>query len=255
MDKKSEHRWRLKQLRLRSAIFFRKNGLYVMIIGCLAVLGTAAVLIFTADGEAPPDVPSGQSGDERLSDVLTQPANTPPPDGTASPEPTSPLTLSPLITPLPDFTPHPEDTSIPQIPGNPLQAPVDGVVIRVFAMNSLIYSETLQQWMTHSGVDIAAPKGSEVYAVLEGRVDSIYTDDMLGVTVVIAHENGMNTVYANLKEAPPVAVGDMVKTRAVIGYVGDTAISECAEKSHLHFEIHVNGSPVDPQSLIVFKKA
>lgn len=265
MDKKSEHKWRMKQLRLRSNIFLRKNGLYLALIGSLAALGAAAVFIFTS-GEDIPDEPVNLPNDQHLSDVKTPGIMQTPniPDGTTAPSlslppyntlvPDSTVTPMPSGTPMPDFTPFPELTAEPGAVQKVLQSPVDGSVIRVFAINSLIYSETLQQWMTHSGVDIASPKGSDVHAVLDGCVENIYTDDMLGVTVVISHENGMMSVYSNLSEELPVNIGDKVSERDVIGCIGDTAISECAEISHLHFEVIVNGTPIDPQSLIVFKK-
>lgn len=259
MDKKHERKWRLRQLKLRSAIFFRKNGLYVMALGCLAVLGIAAVMIFTTGRDTPE--PVNRSDDQRLSEARRQ---TPAPE-TAAPDTTqSPIvilpspdriipTADPDSTPLPDFTVSPEDTSDPvQIR---LQPPVNGPVIRIFAINSLIYSETLGQWMTHPGVDIAAPKGDAVYSVLAGTVEEVYTDDMLGVSVVISHKNGLTSIYSGLKAEPPVKKGDAVEARQIIGYIGDTAIGECAERSHLHFELHYNGSPIDPEGLIVFDKA
>ena len=95
--------------------------------------------------------------------------------------------------------------------------------------------------MTHPGVDIECSKGSEVRAIADGTIENVYVDDRLGVTIVISHANGMASVYSNLKSEPPVNIGD-------------TAISECAERSHLHFEIRVNGSPVDPESIITFIK-
>ena len=261
MDKQQERKWRLRQLRLRSAIFFRKNGLYVMALGCLALLGIAAVLIFTG-GET--QTPVNRSDDERLSEAMSaSPAPIPTPGPTAVPEPTvmptlwpmptvPPATRLPNLSPIPDFTVSPEATPDPAL--SRLQPPVDGSVIRIFAMDSLIYSETLNQWMTHPGVDIAASKGDPVYAVLAGTVENVYTDDMLGVTVVIRHANGLTSVYSGLKAEPPVSAGESVPLRGIIGYIGDTAIGECAERSHLHFELRYNGSPIDPQGMIVFIK-
>ena len=270
MDKKSERKWRLRQFRLRSTIFFRKNGLYITAFCCLALLGAAAAVIFSGDRGAPS--PVGRSDDERLADVTvtTHAAVTsaPTPNSSSRPASPAPRTESPytalLPTPpanatpapsaviIPDFTPAPEETPDPML--SKLQPPVDGSVIRVFAMNSLIYSETLKQWMVHPGVDIAAKKGDAVYAVLAGKVEKVYTDDMLGVTVVIKHENGLTSVYSSLAEKPEVEQGASVAARQVIGHIGDTAIAECAERSHLHFELHHNGAPIDPESMIVFNK-
>lgn len=260
-SQKSEKRWKLKQLRLRSAVFLRRNGLQVMVIGCLALLGATAVIIFTTNnGEEIPDSPANNSNDQRLEDVL----NTVKPDPTPTNEPDPTLPLHTLVpnptyngsdntTILPDFTAAPELTVEPSITVN-FEPPVNGSVFRVFAINSLIYSETLKQWMTHSGVDVASPKGTEVHAIAAGTVEDVFVDDMLGVTVIISHENGLKSVYSNLAENPPVKIGDKIDSRAVIGCIGDTAIGECAERSHLHFETIVNGTHVDPEGLMVFKQ-
>ena len=159
---------------------------------------------------------------------------------------------TPAPTPDPDFTPAPSAKPAEPSENPMLSSPADGSVIRVFAMDCLIYSKTLNQWMTHPGVDIACPKGAEVRCVAAGTVERVYTDDMLGVTVVISHDNGMSTVYSNLKEQPPVAEGQSVESRALIGYIGDTALSECAEQAHLHFELRVDGVPQDPAKFVLF---
>lgn len=54
------------------------------------------------------------------------------------------------------------------------------------------------------GVDVAAPKGSEVYAVFAGTVTEIFTDDSLGVMVEVKGANDMIAVYGNLKAEPPL---------------------------------------------------
>ena len=253
MDNKTERKWRMRQFRLRSALFLRKNGLYLMGFACLAVLGAAAALLLP--GSEPTPSPVSRSDDERLEDAVSASpqlhADLPTPVPTARAT-FVPITPDPSRTPLPDFTPAPEETPDPAL--SLLQPPVDGSVIRVFAVNSLIWSETLQQWMTHPGADIAANKGDPVYCVLAGTVESVRQDDMLGTVVTVAHENGLVSVYASLKDAPPVSEGDAVAARQIVGYIGDTAISECAERSHLHFELLVNGAPIDPESMMIFNK-
>ena len=153
------------------------------------------------------------------------------------------------------MTPAPSETTVPKDQDSKWTSPVDGKLIRSFAMDCLIYSKTLGQWMTHSGVDIAAVKGSEVRAVDSGIVKRVYDDDMLGTTVVIEHKNGLITVYSGLKKETAVKEGDTVAPRDLVGYIGDTAISECAEESHLHFEVWKDEKPVDPKIYITFKTA
>lgn len=252
MDKRSESRLKWKQRRLRAAEFFKKNGLYAALAVCLAVIGTSAAIIFSSDGDR--GKPAEHNYDQRLSDV-TQSATTPKPTPISIILPgvdKTPAVKTPLPTLIPDHTPAPSATPAPSIAPVVLTSPVDGSVIKVFAMDCLIYSKTLNQWMTHPGVDIAAPKGAEVRTVAEGTVKRVYTDDMLGVTVVIEHENGMSTVYSSLKEDPPVAEGQRVESRQLIGYIGDTAISECGDRSHLHFELYIGGSLADPQKYVHF---
>ena len=53
MDKKSKLRWRLKQLRIRSKVFLRRNGLQVAVIAALALMGGAALMIFSENRETP----------------------------------------------------------------------------------------------------------------------------------------------------------------------------------------------------------
>lgn len=275
MDKKSKLRWRLKQLRIRSKVFLRRNGLQVAVIAALALMGGAALMIFSENRETPNEQVNN-SGDQTLDNAIkngnatTEPTDDPnisvTPRPTERPEMLSDEpTLLPSITPeanpagspnpthLPDFTPVPNVTLTPE-PESRYQPPVDGNIIRIFAINSLIYSETLNQWMTHSGVDIAGSKGSEVRSIAEGTVENVYNDDMLGMTVVISHANGCVSIYSNLDENVDVGIGDTVRSRQVIGRIGATAISECLERSHLHFELHINGEPVNPEGLILFNK-
>ena len=129
-------------------------------------------------------------------------------------------------------------------------APVSGKVIWGYAADKLIYSKTLDQWTTHKAVDIACPQGTAVKCVLGGTVERVYTDDQLGVTVVVKHSSDRKTLYANLSETVPVRAGDKVNAGTVLGTVGRTAISECALESHLHFAFFVKDKAVDPTTKV-----
>lgn len=118
-------------------------------------------------------------------------------------------------------------------------------------MDELVYSETLGQWMTHSGIDIAAPKGTAVYAVWGGRVDRVYTDDALGVMVELDHGDGRISVYGNLDPDLPVEEGQRLQAGDLVGVVGDTAVAECGAAAHLHYELYVDGKAVDPLEYVL----
>ena len=124
--------------------------------------------------------------------------------------------------------------------------PVDGEIIKEFAKDNLVYSETLKEWITHTGIDIKKEKTSIVKASEEGIIKSIKNDPRYGITVVIEHNKGYKTIYSNLLTAEFVKEGEKVSKGQTIGTVGDTAIFEIADEPHLHFEIIKDDEYVDP---------
>lgn len=104
----------------------------------------------------------------------------------------------------------------------------------------------LRQLRNHNGVDWAAPIGTPVQAAAAGRVSLAGDGGGYGNVVYIDHPGGMQTRYAHLNAfAPAGRVGAQVQAGDVIGFVGTTGRST---GPHLHFEVWVNGSPVDPLS-------
>ena len=132
------------------------------------------------------------------------------------------------------------------------QKPVEGEVVREYAKDNLIYSETLKEWVTHMGIDIKADKTTVVKAAEEGTIKSIKNDPRYGLTVIIAHDDGYKTVYSNLLTSEFVVEGEKVTTGQTIGTVGNTATFEVADESHLHFEILKDNVQVDPTIYIKY---
>lgn len=124
--------------------------------------------------------------------------------------------------------------------------PVFGENTLSFAKDKLVYSKTLEEWRTHSGIDIAADRGTVVKAAADGVISEIKSDPRLGFTVLIEHPNGLKTVYANLASDDAVSTNQKVKQGEAIGCIGNTANFESAERSHLHFEVLRNDEPIDP---------
>lgn len=98
----------------------------------------------------------------------------------------------------------------------------------------------------HSGVDLGASQGTPIYAIAAGTVTTATYGDANGYYVSISHGNGYGSVYCHMTNYI-VSVGDSVSQGQVIGYVGSTGWST---GPHLHFEIHVNGSTVNPMDYI-----
>lgn len=130
-------------------------------------------------------------------------------------------------------------------------SPVVGEVTKGHSLEIPVFSSTLQEWRVHTGIDISANEGSEVFASADGTVSRVYSDPFLGKTVEITHSGGIVSTYSNLA-ATDIAVkeGDTVKSGALIGLVGDTSLSELADEAHLHFSIKVNGVSVNPLDYI-----
>jgi murein DD-endopeptidase MepM/ murein hydrolase activator NlpD len=96
----------------------------------------------------------------------------------------------------------------------------------------------------HYGVDYAAPTGTPIWAASSGRIIFRGWRGGGGNTIIMRHDNGMQTVYMHMSRfARGQKVGDYVRAKTVIGYVGSTGMST---GPHLHFEVRVNGKHVDP---------
>jgi murein DD-endopeptidase MepM/ murein hydrolase activator NlpD len=129
-----------------------------------------------------------------------------------------------------------------------LSSPTAGEMVKGHSHDTPVFSDTLEEWRVHTGIDISAEDGAPVVAAADGMVSAIYDDPMLGRTVVITHSQNVKTVYSNLTvdDAAFVSVGDTVKRGDRIGTVGDTSISELAEEPHLHFEVKLGEEAVNP---------
>lgn len=129
-------------------------------------------------------------------------------------------------------------------------APVEGTVQMEYSMDMPIYSKTLDQYMTHSGMDIAAPLSAKVKAIAEGTVTKVFQDDRYGMTVEITHGNGIISTYSNLAQQGLAEMGDAVSQGQVIGAIGETALFEALEESHLHLEMTRDSAYTNPADFI-----
>jgi murein DD-endopeptidase MepM/ murein hydrolase activator NlpD len=94
----------------------------------------------------------------------------------------------------------------------------------------------------HAGVDFAAPCGTRIEAAGIGQVVSAGDNGGYGNAIVINHGGGLATLYGH-QSAFAVSAGEVVSQEQVIGYVGSTGHSTGC---HLHFEVRIGGTPVDP---------
>ncbi len=134
--------------------------------------------------------------------------------------------------------------------GNPSPPPPSGQPSSsglVWPVSGPITSPFGMRWgKLHPGLDIGAGMGTPIKAAAAGTVLVAGYDGGYGNLVVIDHGNSLATAYAHQSQLA-VSVGQQVSQGQVIGYVGSTGFST---GPHLHFEVRVNGSPVDPMGYL-----
>ncbi|MBR7091086.1 MAG: M23 family metallopeptidase [Clostridia bacterium] len=119
-------------------------------------------------------------------------------------------------------------------------------VSKDYSNSALQYNNTLRLWQSHKAIDFAAEEGTEVYAVLDGKIADVTYNYLMGNIVKLDVGNGMIVVYASLSNDVPVKIGDTVTKGTVIGYVSNTAKTEVNDGPHLHLEVILDEEKVDP---------
>lgn len=118
--------------------------------------------------------------------------------------------------------------------------PISGKITSRYGAKSTIRKSN------HTGLDIAAPNGTPIKVVADGTVTNASYNGSYGNLVKINHGNGVETWYAHTSKMY-VTVGSKVTTGQTIAAVGSTGNST---GSHLHFEIRINGTHINPQKYL-----
>ena len=126
--------------------------------------------------------------------------------------------------------------------------PVSGAMTKGHDLTLQVFSNTMQDFRVHNGIDIAAAVGSPVYAAADGTVTAIWEDVSYGTCISVVHSRECTSYYKNLDPilAEGIAVGVEVEQGQLIAAVGESAMVEIADETHLHFELSVEGEFVDP---------
>lgn len=238
-----------KNFRQNVVDFFEKNGFFVALGICIVIVAVAVVSIRNnqADGDQLSMEASETTyeGEEASGNVIDEHfvLNEDLPDGEDTEE----------VDVDDENQAHPvnagaEASSV--VSAIDFVMPVSGSVTFDYSMDQLTYSRTLEEWRAHSGLDIGAAIGTAVAVVADGTVTDIKNDPGFGYTVIVDHGDGLKTVYANLAKEDMVQVNQLVEAGDIIGAVGDTALFECAEESHLHFEVWADGTIADPKNYL-----
>lgn len=131
------------------------------------------------------------------------------------------------------------------VAGSPkgLISPLSGPIISDFGMRK---HPILRRVKMHTGIDITAPAGTPIHAAGAGKVVYSGWKKGYGYCIIIDHGGGLATLYAHCSRLL-VGEGEVVPRGYVIAKVGTTGLST---GNHLHFEVRINGDPVDPKPYI-----
>ena len=129
---------------------------------------------------------------------------------------------------------------------NLLRTPVDGAKI-TSGFTSRRKHPILGYTRAHKGIDMAVPTGTPIYAAGDGVVEEIQLNHpAYGKFVLIRHNREYSTKYAHMSRVGNIKVGQQVKQRQTIGYVGMTGL---ATGPHLHYEVIRYGKHINPRSV------
>ena len=232
------------------------KGFYVAVALILAGAGAAAIFSASPAVPAPETVPAPQSAVSASQQ----------PRASSAPRVSRPAAPSQAQRPSAPAVSRPEAetqgaaASVPDLPvgGEPetpvpvrvvLTLPVEGEVIANFSAGELVKNTTLGDWRTHNGVDIRCEQGDAVRAAAAGTVTAVANDPLWGMTVTLAHENGLVTRCCGLAADIAVAEGEQVAAGAVLGSVAAVP-AESLLPDHLHFEVLENDAYADPLSYL-----
>ena len=235
--------------------FVLGKGFYIVLFLCVATIGISGYYLVrtvsSTPGEAEPVTGSPTVVLPDSSQNAAPPHTTPSVTTPTTPTVTEPEDSGSQEASLPQTVEEEPAETVQPVEEDPVPAvftwPVKGEILSGFSLEVLAYDETMGDWRTHSGVDIKANEGDPVKAYTAGMVREIYEDDLMGRVVVLEHDYGLCSYYMNLADNLPdgLEVGKEVQAGDEIGYVGTTAVLECGDGPHLHFELTVNDELID----------
>ena len=215
------------------------KGFYIALAVCLVAVCGVAVATFV--GGLSTDTPATQTTEPTPTTVVQagNPADDVKDDRTTATTATTTVTATTTTTAAVTTTTAAETALFVFPASNRVLTPYS---------ESLIYSETLEEWCTHNGVDFAADNGQEIKAPADGTVSRIFQDALWGDAVEITHGGNVVSRCYGVK-AKGIKEGQTVKAGNVIG-TATTIPAEVLMKSHVHVEVLANDKYVDPLTLI-----
>ncbi len=218
---------------------FEGKGFYIVLAGCLVAIGVAAWTAWSGltspDTAELPESSSNYSSTAPDTDPVQQETKDEPYKEESSKEQSSAQSE--------------EENDIGPIVAENFVYPVNGNIIKAYSDKALVFSKTFSDMRLHTGLDIAAERGTAVSSCGNGIVTAVLEDEMLGKYVEVDHGNGIVARYCGLSEKVSVTEGNIVSAGTKLGLL-DGSPCEKEDESHLHIEFYKDEYPVNPEVII-----
>ncbi len=248
--------------------FAKRKSFYIVLGLCAVAIAVSGYILFFTGGEEQPDpVLSGREVPQDRQQVSGSASNvTVPAPEQKTPEQPEPAPQPVKTADVPADQP-PAQTTVSQPGAEKPEAketgakvqeklpvftfPVRGAEVqREYSGAQLVFDETMGDWRTHNGTDFACDEGDEVMAVLDGVVERIYEDGLLGACVVLDHGADLKSLYCGLTVAEGLREDQKLSAGQTLGRACGSILGESAQGCHVHLELRESGQLIDPMSVL-----
>ncbi len=250
--------------------FAKRKSFYIVLGLCAVAIAVSGYILFFTGGEEQPDpVLSGREDRQdrqqvsgSASDVTVPAPEQKEPEKQPEPAPQQPAETADTPADQPPAqttvsqpggeTPETKETGAEtQVKAPVFTFPVRGAEVqREYSGAQLVFDETMGDWRTHNGTDFACDEGDEVMAVLDGVVERIYEDGLLGACVVLDHGADLKSLYCGLTVAEGLREDQKLSAGQTIGRACGSILGESAQDCHVHLELRESGQLIDPMSVL-----
>lgn len=238
----------IKSKRTKLAEFISKNSVYGIFAVVLIAICTLTLL--SLPHSSPDDEPAPSHAVNV--DPTQKPSASVKPKETQKPVPTVIPTPGQVVevTPSPVPTSDPGSTDVSTDTQNKFSITLPFAkqsVITGYSNDTPVYSDTLNEWACHVGLDFACDKGDIVSVAANGIVTDVSEDDIYGVSVLVEHDGGFYTLYRGLEKAA-VREDELVAKGQQLGTAAEVLPFEAHMPTHIHFELIKDDLSIDPYS-------
>lgn len=250
--------------------FAKRKSFYIVLGLCAVAIAVSGYILFFTGGEEQPDpVLSGREPPQDRQTVSGSASDVtiPTPEQTEQEKQPEPAAPQPVKTADVPADQPPAQTTVSQPGAEKPEAketgakvqeklpvftfPVRGAEVqREYSGAQLVFDETMGDWRTHNGTDFACDEGDEVMAVLDGVVERIYEDGLLGACVVLDHGADLKSLYCGLTVAEGLREDQKLSAGQTLGRACGSILGESAQGCHVHLELRESGQLIDPMSVL-----